>query len=78
MAQTIADLESDGYVERSPDPHDRRRALVELTETGRAALQHDREQREGWLAQAIAERLSAEEQRVLGRAVEILRRLVDE
>jgi DNA-binding MarR family transcriptional regulator len=78
MAQTIADLESDGYVDRRPDPHDRRRALVELTETGRVALHEDRQQREGWLARAIAERLSAEEQRVLGRAVEILRRLVDD
>ncbi len=78
MAQTIADLESDGYVERRPDPGDRRRALVELTASGRAALERDREHREGWLARAIAERLSPDEQRVLSQAVEILRRLVDD
>src|SRR4051812_7813254 len=77
MAQTVADLESEGYVERRPDPGDRRRALVELTGTGRAALERDREQREGWLAHAIAERLSPDEQRVLSRAVDILRRLVE-
>jgi DNA-binding MarR family transcriptional regulator len=76
MAQTVADLESDGYVERRPDPDDRRRALVELTATGRTVLAEDRGQREGWLARAIAERLSPEEQRVLAHAVEILRRLV--
>jgi DNA-binding MarR family transcriptional regulator len=78
MAQTVADLESDGYVERRPDPGDRRRALVKLTRSGRAALERDREQREGWLAVAIADRLSPDEQRVLSQAVEILRRLVDD
>jgi DNA-binding MarR family transcriptional regulator len=78
MAQTVADLEADGYVARHPDPTDGRRALVELTEAGRTTLQADRRQREGWLAEAIDERLSADEQRVLGEAVEILRRLVDD
>lgn len=77
MAQTIAELASDAYVERRPDPHDRRRALIELTDAGRAALERDREQLEGWLARAIAERLSPDERRVLGQAIEILRRLVD-
>jgi DNA-binding MarR family transcriptional regulator len=77
MAQTVADLEAEGHVERSPDPGDRRRALVTLTSSGRAALEDDRRHREGWLARAIADRLSAEERRVLSQAVEILRRLVD-
>src|ERR687883_1969578 len=58
MAQTVSDLEADGFVSRRPDPDDRRRALVELTEQGRSALQADRAQREGWLARAIAEELS--------------------
>jgi DNA-binding MarR family transcriptional regulator len=78
MAQTVADLEGDGYVERRPDPTDGRRALVELTESGRDTLEADRRQREGWLAGAIDERLSASEQRVLADAVEILRRLIDD
>lgn len=30
VAQTVSELEADGYVERRPDPHDRRRALVEI------------------------------------------------
>lgn len=78
MAQTVADLESDGYVDRSPDPDDRRRALVELTAAGRVALEEDRGRREGWLAEAIAERLSAGERRVLSEATDILRRLVED
>jgi DNA-binding MarR family transcriptional regulator len=77
MAQTVADLEADGLVTRRPDPHDRRRALVELTEQGRAALQADRAQREGWLARAMAEELSPFEMDLLESAVEILRRLAE-
>jgi DNA-binding MarR family transcriptional regulator len=77
MAQTVGDLEGDGLVERRPDPGDRRRALVSLTEAGRAALLLDRGRREGWLARAIAEQLRPEEQAVLADAVELLRRLAD-
>jgi DNA-binding MarR family transcriptional regulator len=77
MAQTVNELELDGLVSRRPDPEDRRRALVELTEEGRTVLLADRRQREGWLAQAIAEGFSAREQEVLAEAVALLRRLAD-
>ena len=77
MAQTVSDLEADGLVERRPDPQDRRRALVSLTEQGIATLQTERRQREGWLARAIADDLSPEEQTVLRDAVELLRRLAE-
>src|SRR5256885_5547839 len=78
MAQTVADLEADGYVERHPDPDDRRRAIVALTDAGRATLAEDRRRREGWLARALDERLSAHERRVIGEAVEILRRIAED
>jgi DNA-binding MarR family transcriptional regulator len=77
MTQTIADLESDGLIARRADPADGRRILVELTEQGRTTLAADRLQREGWLALAIAEDLSAQEQRVLSQAVLLLRRLAE-
>ncbi len=76
MAQTVADLEADGFVERSPDPGDRRRALVSLTATGRDRLEADRRHREGWLATAI-EGLSAQERATLDEATELLRRLAE-
>jgi DNA-binding MarR family transcriptional regulator len=77
MAQTVSDLEADGFVTRRPDPDDRRRALVELTAEGQAALAADRAQREGWLARAIAEELSTAEVDVLESALELLRRLAE-
>jgi DNA-binding MarR family transcriptional regulator len=76
MAQTVGDLQSDGLVERNPDPADGRRALVSLTESGRSALAADRANREGWLVRAIEE-LPAEDQATVGRAIVLLRRLAD-
>jgi DNA-binding MarR family transcriptional regulator len=77
MAQTVSELEAEGLVTRRPDPGDGRRALVELTEQGVAVLQADRRQREGWLAQAIAEGFTRQEQDVLDEAVALMRRLAD-
>jgi DNA-binding MarR family transcriptional regulator len=77
MAQTVGDLEAEGYVTRSPDPADRRRALVQLTQRGHEELEADRRRREGWLAQAIASDLSPKEQELLADAVDVLRRLAD-
>ncbi len=78
MTQTIGDLEADGLIERSPDPTDGRRMLVDLTAQGRQTLEQDRREREGWLARAIAEDLSAHEQQVLMRSLVLLRRLAED
>ena len=77
MTQTVADLEADGLIARSADPADGRRMLVALTDEGLRALQEDRRRREGWLASAIGDDLSAEERRVLAQAVTLLRRLAE-
>jgi len=77
MTQTVSDLQVDGLIARRADPTDRRRTLVELTEQGRQTLEQDRRQREGWLARAIAEDLSAEEQQVVRQALALLRRLAE-
>jgi DNA-binding MarR family transcriptional regulator len=75
MAQTVSEMEGEGLLARRPDPADGRRMLVELTPHGLQILEDDRRQREGWLARAISEDLSPEEQRVLSRALEMMRRL---
>jgi len=77
MAQTVNELEADALVERRPDPDDRRRALVDLTDMGRDVLNADRRRRDGWLAQALEDDLSSDEQTVLAQAVELLRRLAE-
>ena len=77
MAQTVAELEVDGLLSRRPDPGDRRRALVELTEEGRTVLGAERRQREGWLAQTMSEGFTGSEQEILNEAVGLLRRLAE-
>ena len=75
MAHTVAELQSAGYVDRRPHPLDRRQILIELTADGLAKLHEDRRRREGWLAEAIATQLTADEQEILIRAVPLLDRL---
>ena len=78
MAQTVGDLEADGLVERRPDPGRRPpRRWSSSPRRARARWPTDRRHREGWLAGAIDEQLTARERRVLEEAVEILRRLAD-
>jgi DNA-binding MarR family transcriptional regulator len=77
MAQTVADMEADGFVTRRPDPDDRRRALVELTDEGSTRLDAERAARDGWLARAIADKLSPADQDTLETAVELLRHLAE-
>jgi DNA-binding MarR family transcriptional regulator len=75
MAQTLGDLEADDLIMRRPDPDDGRRVLIELSDSGRRALEQDRRHREGWLARSIEEELSDEEQEVLAQAVVLLQRV---
>jgi DNA-binding MarR family transcriptional regulator len=69
----LNDLEAQDYVERRRDPMDRRRHLVELTATGRVALERA-ERAQGSVEDDVLGALSAEErcvlQRLLSRALE--------
>jgi len=78
MAETVKELEAEGWVRRDADPSDGRRQLVTLTAGGRKALAADRSRREDWLSETIAQRLTAREQETLVRAIELLARLTDE
>ncbi|MGC9220977.1 MAG: MarR family winged helix-turn-helix transcriptional regulator [Solirubrobacteraceae bacterium] len=76
MSQTVCELEAAGLVSRQPDATDARRTQVLITARGRAALDEDRNAREGWLRNQI-DGFSAEEQETLRHAVSLLRRLTD-
>jgi DNA-binding MarR family transcriptional regulator len=75
MARVVGLLTEQGLVGRRAHPTDGRKALVELTPEGRAALEAERGRRAGWLAQAIEDELTAEEQAVLARSAALLERL---
>lgn len=77
MAQTLAELRSEGLVDRVPDPADGRQLLVDLTGSGREFLAGERQRREGWLSNAIANELTPAEQDLLVDAVTLLRRLAE-
>jgi DNA-binding MarR family transcriptional regulator len=77
MGQTVAELEAQGLIERSPDPRDGRRFLLELTDAGRTELLEDRGRREGWLAEAIEESFTVEERETLDQAVRLMARLAE-
>jgi DNA-binding MarR family transcriptional regulator len=76
MAQTVGDLEAEGMVERNPDPTDRRRALVSITDAGQARIEADRAAREGWLVRALEE-LPDSDRETVERSVELLNRLAE-
>ncbi|MCO1653664.1 winged helix DNA-binding protein [Pseudonocardia sp. S2-4] len=74
MAEAVDQLERSGYVQRRPDPHDRRARLVLLTERGEAvravAIAAGRRVEERWTGLTSAaeiDALRATLQRLLSR-----------
>lgn len=77
MSQTLSELEADGMIHRRPDEKDLRRTMVELTDHGREAIRAEREFREGWLSNALAEQFSDEERALFKQAVTLMGRLAE-
>ncbi|WP_370966314.1 MarR family winged helix-turn-helix transcriptional regulator [Amycolatopsis sp. cg9] len=75
MAATLGVLDELGYLARTPDPADRRRVVISLSDAGsdtvRGILQH----REEWLAQALLDELSPAELDAVTRALPLLQRV---
>ena len=75
MAATLGVLDELGYLTRTPDPADRRRVVIGLSEAGsdtvRGILQH----RDEWLAQSLADALSPAELDAVTRALPLLQRV---
>ncbi|MEU8551244.1 MarR family transcriptional regulator [Streptomyces roseoverticillatus] len=78
MRVIVAKLEELELVTRTPHPTDGRQVLFSLTEYGVEAVASVRHSKNTWLADAIAHRLSPEEQRALADATRLLQRLVEE
>jgi DNA-binding MarR family transcriptional regulator len=77
MAETVAGLRADGFVESEPDPTDGRKMLLVATERGRELLERIPAAREAWLGVAMHALLDREEQQILHRAAAIMNRLAD-
>jgi DNA-binding MarR family transcriptional regulator len=77
MAQTVTDLAANDLVRRRPDPTDRRKVLLEITEEGEVVLQRERQARMAWLAATIDGRLDPDERLLLDKAAALLDRLLE-
>lgn len=78
MSAIIAPLQETGLVSGSPDPNDGRQTLMSLTRKCQKWLQEYRAARQDWLATALQEKLSAQEQERLAAALKLLTRLVED
>jgi len=76
MAATVEALEAGGFVTRSQDPTDGRRQIIELTESGWARVDGQKDAGEAWLETTLASRVSAAELRTLADATAILQRML--
>jgi len=74
ITRTLACLEREGLIDRTPDPTDRRSALVEINGAGRERLRRLRSRKNAYLARRMRD-LSTEEVETLERAAEILERM---
>jgi DNA-binding MarR family transcriptional regulator len=75
MNRTVNCLVDSGYVTRTAATDDRRKVLVESTDTGEAIVRETRRRRDAWFAKRFAA-LSPAERETLTDATTILRRLI--
>ncbi|MFE2378888.1 MarR family winged helix-turn-helix transcriptional regulator [Streptomyces sp. NPDC059398] len=75
MSRTVIELEALGLVSRSRNQRDGRSFLIAITPAGAEALDGDRRTRRRWVADTIAERLTADERRTLLAVPDLLDRL---
>ena len=78
MAVTVKELLDAGHVTTSPHPVDGRKILLDLTDSGRAAVLSDRDGRVRRIAEGLRAGVPAEELAAIERVVPVLARLVDE
>jgi DNA-binding MarR family transcriptional regulator len=74
MTRTLACLEREGLIERTPDPADGRSSLVAVNDAGRERLARLRRRKSAYLARRLR-KLEPEEVETLARAAELLDRM---
>ena len=76
MAGTLAVLEQRGWVSRTPDAADRRRAIIAITDEGRTVLEQRRSESVGRLTHALDE-FTPQERQALHDVLPLLDRLAE-
>lgn len=77
LTRVLASLEREGLISRRRDPGDGRQVLVDVTARGLETLRAHGEERERWLASAMAETLTETERELLRIAAKLMMRLAD-
>lgn len=75
MAATLGVLDELGHLARTPDPADRRRVVIGLSDAGTGTVRGVFQHREEWLAQALVDELSPAELETVVRALPLLQRV---
>jgi len=78
MSAVIAPLGEMGFVTGAADPNDGRQTLMSLTNTCKKSIEDGRAARQDWLAQALQQKLSPQEQKRVSSAVHLLARLTED
>jgi DNA-binding MarR family transcriptional regulator len=78
MSAVIDPLEEMGLVTGAADPNDGRKTLLSLTEACRKSIEDGRAARQDWLARAIEQKLSPQEQKQISVAMHLLARLTED
>jgi DNA-binding MarR family transcriptional regulator len=77
MGATVASLQTAGFLSGAPHPTDGRQTLLSLTPASREWIKRKRAAREDWLLRSMQAKLSSAEQKQLGEAIGLLKRLVE-
>lgn len=75
MAATVKELAQAGYLTAGPDPDDARKKILTLTTSGKSALDGDRHQRVGVLAEALDRALDEEDRHTMAHALTLIDRI---
>jgi len=77
MARTVSLLQDEGFIAGEPHPTDGRKTLLRIAPAGLEKLVAQRDGREHWLAEALANELTAAERKALRKTVGLLDRLTE-
>jgi DNA-binding MarR family transcriptional regulator len=72
MNRTVNSLEEEGYATREPDPLDRRKVNITITERGTTVVDETVHRRDEWLARVLADLPAADRETLLAAARIIL------